>query len=674
MKSLLLFCFTIFFSFISSGQCIPPSAPIAINDTILCGSTAQLFANGSSGQYAWYDQPTGGTLLGTGSPFITPSLNSTTNYYVEATIGGASTMMPHNAHSSIYTGNVRGYWFVAPCDFTITGLKNPPEISGLQNIAVVSLPTTPPTFSATTNTFTTLFLTQNNPTVGIIPVSIPVSAGTIIGILGQAGTQNSYTAGPVSSNINGLPVTLTRLGMQFPLGTNLPQSLWTEPAGSISRTEMYYVINCSSARTMATAVVDPVNITINAPAPGICAGDSITLTASGGSSYSWNNGQTTSSIIVSPGSATTYTVSGTNTQGCAATGSFEVLVSPPPSMNISASQNPICQGDSVTISSTGSSQVSWNSGEITQSVSVAPDSNTVYIVTGDNNGCTASAAVMIEVNELPDIVVSVMDTTICAQEPIYLEVTGGNSYTWSNGSTDSTLAITANQNMVLTVQGIDANGCIGENLVDITVLALPDIDAGSDIQVCEGQDVILNGSGAQTYEWNNGVQNGIAFSPNLSGYYVLEGTDIYGCSQIDSILVTILENTSSTQTVNAIDSFYWNVNQQTYTSSGTYSATILNASGCDSTITLELTMDFSGINTNDIISLGIVPNPTNGLITISGLGNSAVQFIIIDQLGSQITSGQTNSNQAIDLTEFAPGIYYVELLNYHSKKLIVVKN
>ncbi len=674
MKSFYLFCFSVFFTVFSFGQCIPPSAPSAFNDTIVCGSTAQLLANGSSGQYAWYDQPTGGTFLGNGSPFITPPLTSTTNYYVEATLGGASTMMPHNAHSSIYTGNVRGYWFVAPCDFTITGLKNPPEISGLQNIAVVSFPTTPPTFSATTNTFTTLFLTQNDPTVGIIPVSIPITSGTVVGILGQAGTQNSYTAGPVSSNINGLPVTLTRLGMQFQLGSNSPQSLWTEPSGSISRTEMYYEINCSSTRTMATAVVDPVNINIDAPAPGICAGDSITLTASGGSSYLWNNGETSSNIIVSPGSSTTYAVSGTNAQGCSATGTFEVLVSPPPSMNISASQNPICQGDSVTISSTGSTQVSWNFGEITQNISVAPDSNTVYIVTGDNNGCTASAAVMIEVNDLPNIDVSVMDTTICAQEPIYLEVTGGNSYAWSNGSTDSTLTILANQNMVLSVQGIDANGCVGENQVDITVLALPDVNAGADIQVCEGQDVVLSGSGAQTYQWNNGVQDGVSFGPNMSSYYVLQGTDLNGCSQLDSVLITVLENSTSTQVESAIDSFYWDVNQQTYTSSGTYSATITNAAGCDSTITLELTMDFTGINSNDIVSLGIVPNPTNGLITISGLGNSSAEYKIFNQLGAQITSGLTDKNEAIDLTEFAPGIYYIELLNYHSKKLIVVKN
>lgn len=54
-------------------------------------------------------------------------------------------------------------------------------------------------------------------------------------------------------------------------------------------------------------------------------------------------------------------------------------------------------------------------------------------------------------------------------------------------------------------------------------------------------------------------------------------------------------NTTSTQTETALDSYTWPVNNQTYNQSGTYTAIIPNEAGCDSTITLDLTMQFTGI-------------------------------------------------------------------------------
>lgn len=154
----------------------------------------------------------------------------------------AQTMMPLPAQNSTFGGNVRGFYFTAPTCFTITGLKIPADISGVQSIAVVRFWSnqTPPLFSVTTNAFTILYLTQNNPSTGILPVNIQVEQGDVIGILGQAGTTNSYATAPAASNIAGYPVTLARLGMQFSLTTTSPQQLWTENGGSISRVEMYY--------------------------------------------------------------------------------------------------------------------------------------------------------------------------------------------------------------------------------------------------------------------------------------------------------------------------------------------------------------------------------------------------------------------------------------------------
>src|SRR5262249_47299928 len=67
-----------------------PAAPAAVNDTIPSPGNAQLTATGT-GTLNWYDQPTGGTLLGTGSPFTTPYIVSNTTYYVDDTHHTAGT-------------------------------------------------------------------------------------------------------------------------------------------------------------------------------------------------------------------------------------------------------------------------------------------------------------------------------------------------------------------------------------------------------------------------------------------------------------------------------------------------------------------------------------------------------------------------------------------------------
>jgi PKD repeat protein len=153
----------------------------------------------------------------------------------------AQVQMPMPAQSSTFSTNCRGYYFVAPTCFTITGVEVPTTASsGAQSIAVLRFPATPPLYSATTNNFTTLFLTQNSAIAGTIPVNIQVEQGDIIGVLGVRNNINSYATGPAASTIDALPVTLNRLGMQFPLATTAPQQMWTESGGSITRCWIYY--------------------------------------------------------------------------------------------------------------------------------------------------------------------------------------------------------------------------------------------------------------------------------------------------------------------------------------------------------------------------------------------------------------------------------------------------
>ena len=120
------------------------------------------------------------------------------------------------------------------------------------------------------------------------------------------------------------------------------------------------------------------------------------------------------------------------------------------------------------------------------------------------------------------------------------------------------------------------------------------ISAGADQSICAGDNVTLSGAGGSNYQWNNNVLDGQPFAPAQSNAYVLTAQDTLGCTGIDTVVVTVLENSASTLTETALDSY--TLNGQTYTQSGTYTQTLTAANGCDSTITLNLTLNFTGID------------------------------------------------------------------------------
>ncbi len=76
---------------------------------------------------------------------------------------------------------------------------------------------------------------------------------------------------------------------------------------------------------------------------------------------------------------------------------------------------------------------------------------------------------------------------------------------------------------------------------------------------------------------------------------------------------------SSTQTQTALDSYTWPLNGQTYTQSGTYTDTLVNAAGCDSVVTLNLTLSFTGIDE-------LKQNSAKKLVKITDLNGKETRF------------------------------------------------
>ena len=183
------------------------------------------------------------------------------------------------------------------------------------------------------------------------------------------------------------------------------------------------------------------------------------------------------------------------------------------------------------------------------------------------------------------------------------------------------------------------------------------ISAGADQNICIGDQVTLNGNGGSAYQWNNNVVDGASFAPTQTATYTVNGTDSLGCSGSDTVMVTVLENAASTMSQTALDSY--TLNGQTYTQSGIYTQTVPAANGCDSVITLNLTLNFTGISENTIAQISISPNPASSKIIVkSDVALIGSKFIIYDALGKEVKSGKITAIETeVDLSNLYNGVY-----------------
>ena len=85
---------------------------------------------------------------------------------------------------------------------------------------------------------------------------------------------------------------------------------------------------------------------------------------------------------------------------------------------------------------------------------------------------------------------------------------------------------------------------------------------------------------------------------NTSSTYTFATTNASGCDSTATLNLTINNSSSSSEDVTACDRFDWN--GATYTESGIYTFTTTNASGCDSTATLNLTINNSSSSEENI--------------------------------------------------------------------------
>ncbi|TND09380.1 MAG: hypothetical protein FD123_1342 [Bacteroidetes bacterium] len=446
----------------------------------------------------------------------------------------------------------------------------------------------------------------------------------------------------------------------------------------------------------------------------ICQGQSLVLTASGGTSVQWSGGSTatTSSINVSPAVNTTYYATVSNGTCSSVPDTFTVSVFNSP-VAIIVGPNSICSGQSVTLTATGNGPFQWSGGSsaTTSSITVSPSSATTYYVTPASSGVCPAVSDTLNLAVLPTPIVNVGgNTLICAGQSTTLTASGGTSYQWSGGSSDTTVSITVSPVVTTTYFVSTSNGACssGFDTITVTVQPTPTVSIIGNTAICPGSSTTLTGMGATTYQWQGGITTvgqTVTVSPTTNTNYYLIGYNSQGCA--DTTMVTIIVYDPPTVAILGDDSicagestqllctgngtFAWSpptglssTSSQNVTatpsSTITYSVQATNINGCTGSSTFTVFVDAcTGIGEQAGIEndLRVYPNPGNGTFYMEWKTAGMQTIEIFDARGRLVLSGkQAQSPFMLDLRNQPDGAYLLKLSgeeNYRIHRLVIAR-
>ena len=356
---------------------------------------------------------------------------------------------------------------------------------------------------------------------------------------------------------------------------------------------------------------------IVASSGAVCTGGSYTIVPTGALTYTFSSG----SAVVSPTATSSYSVTGSNIDGCQSDVVLTVTVNP--TLLFSANSGSVCLGSTFTMTPTGALTYTYSSGTAV----VTPTASSSYTIIGENSvGCLGTEICNVTVNSLPTVTVN--SGSICSGQSFTIIPTGANTYTYSGGSN----VVSPTINATYTITGTDVNGCVTaiDAISSVTVNANPIVNATSDFTlICTGEIVTLNASGATSYTWNTGVTTtSVTDTPTVTTTYTVNGNDVNGCN-------------------------------------GTAMATV-NVNDC---------VGLQNLSTNTL-NVNLYPNPNNGLFTIETRSTENKNIIVTDVTGRIVLAKSTSENSfAADLKDLNNGLYFVSIKTTSSTVSIkIVKN
>ncbi len=597
--------------------------------------------------------------------------------------------LPASTEYQSYNENTLTHTFSTPGTYTISLLTNVDGGSGAESHCHTITITAPSSGLPQPDPFTaapaSVCRQQNN-----VTYTIPAVTGAATYVWHYTGTGATYTA-----------------------STSGPGNTLSFDNTATSGTLSVWGVNSSGDSSIASRDVNiTVNVipsvTINPATAAVCAGDAITLTAGGATTYSWSNGGgSNAAATFSPVATTTYSVTGT-TLGCSATVSRQVTVHNLPNVNISPASASVCAGESVTLTAGGATSYSWShSGGTNTSATFTPTATTSYIVTGtDANDCKKADTADVSYHQLPVVQVTIPGsiTDVCVGDSVTLVASGtGYNYTWKD---DASQAVGHNQTYkaystgTYTVVASDAvTGCSDSaTSAGIRVLSRPSVALDQDdTSFCLGGVVkleVMTPDTGLTYAWKkDNVANPSATAYFLEvneegAYKVIVGRQgIQSCEDSTnevSIVVHPLPVVTATwdgerlTATSGFASYQWHVSGQAVpgaqdsifipTSDGGYTVAVVDNNGCEHTSDV-VQADKVGINSSDISPLRVYPNPTTGIVRIEATGMVDVQVAGMD--GRLIR--EYTQVQSIDISNYASGVYLLRIADREAGRFVHVR-
>lgn len=339
----------------------------------------------------------------------------------------------------------------------------------------------------------------------------------------------------------------------------------------------------------APLVVSPVNAFI-------CQGASITLTASGVSTYTWLNSNLVSNTIsVNPSTNTSYSVVGTNSLGCNQTAVLTVTVSgTTPVLSINNPSNNICLGRTVSLTASGALSYTWTNG-VQNGVLFTPSATNVYTVSGQNGCGITTATTAITVAPLPVSVLASPSLVCEGYTTTLTAVAAVTGYTWMPGNIAAgTAVVSPTASQVYTMTASDGT-CSGTATLQVTTKTTPVITAvASSTDICEGDVITVSASGAGangTYTWSaNNTAQSFTVAPAIPTAFNVSATNSLGCTASGQVVV--IAKPAPVVTIVASKTLVCNGQSVTLSASG---GTLYNWAGGPSTAAYVVTPQTSTI-------------------------------------------------------------------------------
>ncbi len=518
-----------------------PAAPTVSGATICAGNTTTLNATAPGGAYEWYNAAAGGTMLGSGTNFLTPVLSSSADYYIQTTVNGCTssrTRVTVTVNPIPAAPTAAAALICANGSTTLTatapgGSYRWFDVGSGGSALGTGTSFVTPVLTATTNYYvetTVSACTSARTTVTVTVTSTP-PAPTVSDAGICTGTSATLTATAPGGNYSWF--TQATGGAVAGTGT-----VYSTPV--LTATTTYYVetavAGCaSSGRTPVTVTVSPIPATPTAAGAAICSGNSATLTATApGGTYQWFDASSGGTLLATATSYSTPVLTSsanyylqTTVNGCTSSRTpVAATVTALPAAPTVANAL-ICAGTAATLSATGPGGTyqwfdvaSGGSSLFTGSNFTGPvlTSSTTYYAQTTVSGCTgARTAVSVTVTPKP-AAPTVAPQTICAGNNATLNATApGGNYRWYDAASGGSLLF-AGDSYSTPVLSSTANfyvetsvsGCTGpRSVATVSVTALPSAPTAAAGATCEGTGVLLTATApGGTYQWYDAATGG----------------------------------------------------------------------------------------------------------------------------------------------------------------------